>query len=79
MFILNEICDVLDICCVGKFGICCITETWLNDVIFDHIFFPDCYKVLVLLNITTVQRLLLVVERKFQSLDYFMVSNGKFG
>jgi hypothetical protein len=32
--------------CSTDYNILCLTETWLNDLCFDHNLFPDSYKVL---------------------------------
>jgi hypothetical protein len=31
--------------CSMDYNIICLTETWLNDLCYDHNLFPDCYTV----------------------------------
>jgi hypothetical protein len=35
-----ELCENV---CSTDYNIICLTETWLNDLCYDHNLFPDCY------------------------------------
>jgi hypothetical protein len=38
--------ELYDDVCSADYNIICLTETWLNDLCYDHNLFPDCYTVL---------------------------------